>query len=90
MSNTQIDRYEIELKHLDKVFFPDAGITKGDCVAYYRKVADVMLTHREARPLSSAAQSAPCRVRKPIVFCQWDASPVSVAGAVESSPTRSG
>ncbi|WP_276568941.1 hypothetical protein [Thiococcus pfennigii] len=30
MSNTQIDRYEIEPKHLDKVFFPDAGITKGD------------------------------------------------------------
>jgi len=34
MRKTEIDGHAIELKNLDKVFFPAAGITKGDCVAH--------------------------------------------------------
>ncbi|MBD3291796.1 MAG: ATP-dependent DNA ligase [Armatimonadia bacterium] len=36
---------EIELSHLDKVFFPDANLTKGDVVDYYADVADAMVPH---------------------------------------------
>jgi bifunctional non-homologous end joining protein LigD len=52
MSITEIGGHEIELKNLEKVFFPDACITKGDVVDYYREMAEVMLTHLEDRPLS--------------------------------------
>ncbi|MFW6156401.1 MAG: non-homologous end-joining DNA ligase, partial [Armatimonadota bacterium] len=36
----------------DKVLFPDEGITKGEFVEYFRRVAPVMLPHIEGRPLS--------------------------------------
>lgn len=43
---------QIELSHLDKVFFPDSGLTKGDLVDYYRRIAEVALPHLRDRPLS--------------------------------------
>lgn len=42
----------IELSHLDKVLFPKSGITKGELVDYYRRIADTMLPHLRERPLS--------------------------------------
>jgi bifunctional non-homologous end joining protein LigD len=33
----------------DRVFFPDAGITKGDLIDYYERVAEVMLPHVRGR-----------------------------------------
>ncbi len=36
----------------DRVVFPDAGLTKGDVVAYYTAVADRMLTHLRGSPLT--------------------------------------
>ncbi len=36
----------------ERVVFPDAGLTKGDVLAYYRDVADVMLPELRARPLT--------------------------------------
>ena len=44
--------YSVDLDNLDKVFFPDAGITKGDVVDYYRDMAEVMATHLQDRPLA--------------------------------------
>jgi len=41
----------IETSHAGKVFFPDAGITKGDLSAYYERIAPVMLPHLAERPL---------------------------------------
>jgi len=52
MTNTEIDGHRIELKNLDKAFFPDDGISKGDVVDYYREMAAVMRPHLEDRPLS--------------------------------------
>lgn len=43
---------EVELSHLDKVYFPEAGLSKGDVVEHYRTVADVMLPHLAGRPLT--------------------------------------
>jgi bifunctional non-homologous end joining protein LigD len=42
----------IALSHTDKVLFPEAGLTKGDLIAYYRRIAPVMLPHLAGRPLS--------------------------------------
>jgi bifunctional non-homologous end joining protein LigD len=43
---------KVELTNLDKVFFPDAGLSKGDVVAHYRAVADEMVPHLAGRPLT--------------------------------------
>jgi bifunctional non-homologous end joining protein LigD len=42
----------VKLSNLDKVFFPDEGITKGDLIEYYRAVAPVLLPHLRDRPFT--------------------------------------
>ena len=44
----------IKLSHLDKVFFPKAGITKGDLIEHYQSVAARMLPHVANRPMAVA------------------------------------
>jgi bifunctional non-homologous end joining protein LigD len=39
----------VKLSNLDKVFWPDEGITKGDLLDYYRAVAPVVLPHLRDR-----------------------------------------
>jgi bifunctional non-homologous end joining protein LigD len=41
----------VQLSHLDKVFFPDEGITKGDLIEYYRQVAPRIIGYLRDRPL---------------------------------------
>ena len=45
-------RRELRLSNLDKVFWPDEGITKGDLIAYYRDVAEVLVPHLRGRPFT--------------------------------------
>ena len=45
-------RRELRLTNLDKPFWPDEGITKGDLVAYYRDVAEVLVPHLKGRPFT--------------------------------------
>jgi bifunctional non-homologous end joining protein LigD len=47
-----VDGRRILLKNLDKVFYPEAGFTKGDVIDYYARVAPVLLPHLEGRPLT--------------------------------------
>jgi bifunctional non-homologous end joining protein LigD len=42
----------LELSNLDKVFWPDEQITKGDLIEYYREVAPVLVPHLENRPFT--------------------------------------
>jgi bifunctional non-homologous end joining protein LigD len=42
----------LKLSNLDKQFWPDEGITKGDLLAYYRTVAPVLVPHLEDRPFT--------------------------------------
>jgi bifunctional non-homologous end joining protein LigD len=42
----------VRLTNLDRVVFPADGITKGDIVGYYERVAERMLPHLAGRPLS--------------------------------------
>ena len=43
---------EIKVTHTDKVLFPGDGITKGEMIDYYRRVADVMVPLVRDRPLT--------------------------------------
>jgi len=43
---------ELRLSNLDKLFWPEEGITKGDLIAYYRDVAAVLVPHLRARPFT--------------------------------------
>jgi len=40
----------LELSHLNKVFWPEKGYTKGDLVDYYREVSKIMLPYIKNRP----------------------------------------
>jgi bifunctional non-homologous end joining protein LigD len=42
----------LRLSNLDKPFWPEEGITKGDLIAYYRDVAGVLLPHLRDRPFT--------------------------------------
>jgi bifunctional non-homologous end joining protein LigD len=48
----KIDGHEIDVQHLDKVFFPKVGLTKGDLMDYYGAVAEVMVPHMQRYPVS--------------------------------------
>ncbi len=42
----------LEPSHLDKAYFPQDNVRKGDLITYYRRIADVMLPYLRERPLS--------------------------------------
>jgi bifunctional non-homologous end joining protein LigD len=46
----------VEFSHLDKIFFPDAKITKGDLIDYYAKLGDYILPYLKDRPHSLLRQ----------------------------------
>lgn len=46
-----IDGHDITVTHPDKVMFPEDGITKGDVVEYYRRIAERMVPYLKDRPL---------------------------------------
>ena len=43
---------ELRLSNLSKLYWPDDGITKGDLLAYYWNVAELILPHLRDRPLT--------------------------------------
>ncbi len=49
---TEADGRELRLSNLDKIFWPDEGYTKGDLVAYYFNVAELILPYLRDRPLT--------------------------------------
>src|SRR5437764_8815029 len=46
----KIGRHDVAVSNPDKLFFPEAGLTKGDLVQYYVDVADYALNHIRRRP----------------------------------------
>lgn len=50
----QVGGHELTLSNLDKVFYPKAGFTKGQCIAYYVRMADIVLPHVRNRPMVMA------------------------------------
>jgi bifunctional non-homologous end joining protein LigD len=45
-------RRELRLSNLDKLFWPDEGITKGDLLRYYQAIAPVLVPHLKHRPFT--------------------------------------
>jgi bifunctional non-homologous end joining protein LigD len=50
-ANLKIDGREVRLTNLDKLFWPERGITKGDLIQYYADVAPVLLPHIRDRAM---------------------------------------
>jgi bifunctional non-homologous end joining protein LigD len=48
----RVDDREIEISRPEKVLFPEDGITKGDLIEYYARIAPRMLPHLRDRPLT--------------------------------------
>ena len=48
----EVDGRELRLSNLNKTFWSDEGYTKGDLVAYYLNVAELILPHLDGRPLT--------------------------------------
>ena len=48
----EVDGVTIACTNTDRVMFPEAGITKGEMIAYYRDVAEVMVPELRGRPLT--------------------------------------
>jgi bifunctional non-homologous end joining protein LigD len=48
----RVDGREIEISRPEKVLFPDDGITKGELIEYYARIAPWMVPHLRDRPLT--------------------------------------
>jgi bifunctional non-homologous end joining protein LigD len=72
-----VDGHSITITHPEKVLFPDDGITKGDLVDYYGRIADRMVPHVRDRPLhmnrfpAGIGRIAIQQKRVPDSFPQW-------------------
>ena len=42
----------VSVSNLEKIYYPKTGFTKGEMIAYYIKVAPVLLPHLKGRPLT--------------------------------------
>jgi bifunctional non-homologous end joining protein LigD len=51
MDGVRVGNREVKLTNLDKVFFPEPGLTKGDLIRYYLDVAPYVLHHVRNRPM---------------------------------------
>lgn len=52
MAEMQFGQYSFETSGRDKILFPEIGLSKGDLIDYYVKIANVMLPHISGRPLN--------------------------------------
>jgi bifunctional non-homologous end joining protein LigD len=48
----EVEGRTLKLSNLDKVLYPETGLTKGEVIAYYTGVAPLLLPHLAARPLT--------------------------------------
>jgi bifunctional non-homologous end joining protein LigD len=52
MSEIKIGNDVLDISNRDKIFFPDAEITKGDVVDYYQRIGETILPHVRNRPIT--------------------------------------
>jgi bifunctional non-homologous end joining protein LigD len=62
----QVDGHQLRIRRVEKVLFPEDGITKGDLIRYYQRIGPWMLPHLEGRPL--ALQRYPDGIDQPGFF----------------------
>jgi bifunctional non-homologous end joining protein LigD len=47
-----LNNHKINISSADKILFPETGITKGELIEYYERIAEYMLPHLYNRPLN--------------------------------------
>jgi bifunctional non-homologous end joining protein LigD len=47
-----VEGREVPVSHLDKVYYPEVGFTKGKVIDYYIRISPVLLPHLKDRPLT--------------------------------------
>jgi bifunctional non-homologous end joining protein LigD len=47
-----VDDAQVTVTHPERIVFPDIGLTKGEVVEYYRRIAPYLLPHLRGRPLT--------------------------------------
>ena len=52
MTVIKAGRHKIEITHADKVYFPDAGISKEEVVKYYSEISDYILPYMKDRAVT--------------------------------------
>lgn len=52
MGTMELNHHQVETSSLDKILFPEDGITKGDLIDYYRRIGDTMVRHLADRPIT--------------------------------------
>jgi bifunctional non-homologous end joining protein LigD len=62
----KVGKHLLEVSSLEKVLFPDDGITKGNLLDYYQAIAPLMIAHIKDRPLT--LRRWPSGVGKPGFF----------------------
>jgi bifunctional non-homologous end joining protein LigD len=50
-TSIEVDKRVVRLTNLEKVFWPESGITKGDLIQYYVEIAPVLLPHLRDRAM---------------------------------------
>lgn len=50
-AKVRVDGHDVQLTNLDKPFWPELGITKGDLIQYYADVAPLLLPHIKDRAM---------------------------------------
>jgi bifunctional non-homologous end joining protein LigD len=48
----RVDRRDVEISRPEKILFPEDGITKGELIEYYARIAPHILSHLRDRPLT--------------------------------------
>jgi bifunctional non-homologous end joining protein LigD len=48
----EIDGRQLAISNADKVYFPETGFTKGQAIAFYSEIAELILPHLRDRPLT--------------------------------------
>jgi bifunctional non-homologous end joining protein LigD len=48
----QLEDQAVQVSHLEKVYWPQTGFTKGELLDYYRQIAPVVLPHLKDRPVT--------------------------------------
>ena len=48
----EVDGHRLSLSNLGKVLYPETGLTKGEVIDYYTRIAPVLLPHLAHRPLT--------------------------------------
>lgn len=76
---------KVSLTHLDKVFWPKEGFTKGDVVRYYDRVAEYILPYLRDRPL--VLNRYPNGIAG-VNFFQKNVDPKHLPSFVKSVPVR--